>query len=84
MPGNLPDLTAGIRDTLAEVYMVIIILSFILALVVALVVSNYTTRRLGQYPEAANTAGVTQPDVSTRTTLPCSIILRNSCATRPA
>lgn len=55
----LPIGAVGIRGTLAEVYVVIIMLSFILALVVSLVISNQTTRRLGQYLEAAKSADYT-------------------------
>jgi two-component system sensor histidine kinase YesM len=55
----LPIGATGVRGTLAEVYLVIIILSFILSLILALGISNQTTRRLGQYLEAAKSTDYT-------------------------
>lgn len=56
----LPIGVVGIRGTLAEVYMVIILLSFLLSLVVSLVITRQTTLRLRQYLEAMKSADYTR------------------------
>lgn len=47
----------GIGSTLSEVYLVIIVLSFIVSLGAALILSGRLTRRLRQYYEAVRSAG---------------------------